>query len=76
MIDYTMYRRLYPNKDIFDVPDKGDIVPKDGDEPPDDDFLACLPATIHGFSFSSKSWSKCLLLRPRKEEHISDSFSA
>ena len=61
MIDYAMYRRLYPLKPMFRV-----VVSEEMEalmyrnEPPDDDFLACLPATVHGFSFSSKSWSTCL----------------
>ena len=61
MIDYAMYRRLYPHKPMFrKFVTEEMIALMDRNEPPDDDFLACLPATIHGFSFSSKSWSKCL----------------
>ncbi|KAH8897688.1 P-loop containing nucleoside triphosphate hydrolase protein [Thozetella sp. PMI_491] len=57
MIDYAMYRRLYPDKDIFSplcfINMNEEIM--DREDPPDD-VLACLPPTIYGFSFSSKSW--------------------
>lgn len=59
MIDYDMYRRLHPSKHIFRwVPNEEDRKVTGMDSPLDDDFLACLPAGIHGFDFSTKSWGK------------------
>lgn len=59
MVDYEMFRRLYPDKDIFD----GRIDELGGEamqksEPPDDDFLAMLPPRIYAFDIESKAWSK------------------
>ncbi|CAM1509859.1 Fc.00g001940.m01.CDS01 [Cosmosporella sp. VM-42] len=57
MVDYEMYKRLHPTKDIFRP--NASIRSKElveGKEPPEDDLLACLPATIHAFDFSKKAW--------------------
>lgn len=59
MVDYAMYRRMYPNKSIFDdnTDDLGEQA-MNKTEPPDDDFLALLPPYILGFDIDSKTWSK------------------
>lgn len=58
MVDYTMFRRMHPSKSIFvyQKDDLGEAMNKN--EPPDDDFLAMLPAQIHAFDLSTKSWSR------------------
>lgn len=59
MVDYAMFRRIYPNKSIFD--DNTDDLGEEAmnkTEPPDDDFLAMLPPYIYGFDIDSKTWSK------------------
>ncbi|GAB1316432.1 hypothetical protein MFIFM68171_06642 [Madurella fahalii] len=62
MIDYDMYRRLHPGKQIFRwVATEEERNITDMDNPPNDDFLACLPPGIHGFDFSTKSWGAVLL---------------
>lgn len=60
MVDYTMLRRIYPNKRIFEnnTDDLGEEA-MNKTEPPDDDFLAMLPPYIFGFDIDSKAWSKC-----------------
>lgn len=59
MVDYAMFRRIYPNKAIFDnnTDDLGEEAMNET-EPPDDDFLAMLPPYIYGFDIDSKTWSK------------------
>lgn len=59
MIDYTMLRRIYPNKVIFkEATDELGKEAMNKSEPPDDDFLAMLPPYIYGFDIDSKTWSK------------------
>lgn len=62
MIDYGIYRRLYPDKSMFrDRTD--DLGPEamDAAEPPDEDFLVMMPPVIHGFDLANKSWSMLIL---------------
>ncbi|KAM5353992.1 hypothetical protein ACJ41O_000642 [Fusarium nematophilum] len=65
MIDYNMYRRLHPHNTLFHP--EGLLYELSGrlsthviqnDDNPPDDFLACLPPTIHGFDFATKTWRK------------------
>lgn len=61
MIDYVMYRRMHPgNHHKFALYGRDDLGPEAmrQDEPPSDDFLATLPAEIHGFEFETKGWSE------------------
>lgn len=58
MIDYDMYRRLHPVNGVFQRPydptwDGDELM---GIEKPPEDFLYCLPPTIHGFDFTTKTW--------------------
>jgi hypothetical protein len=60
MIDYDMYRRLHPVNGVFQRPydptwDGDELM---GIEKPPEDFLYCLPPTIHGFDFTTKTWSQ------------------
>ncbi|KAI8667212.1 AAA domain-containing protein [Fusarium sp. Ph1] len=58
MIDYDMYRRLHPFNGVFRRlydPDWGGDELMGIEEPPED-FLYCLPPTIHGFDFTTKTW--------------------
>lgn len=59
MVDYAMFRRIYPSKSIFAnaADDLGEEAMNKA-EPPDDDFLAMLPPYIYGFDIDSKTWSK------------------
>ncbi|CAM1504720.1 Fc.00g023110.m01.CDS01 [Cosmosporella sp. VM-42] len=57
MVDYSIFRRLHPQKDIFrtEADDLGtDAVDKT--EPPDGEFLAMMPPEIHAFDFATKTW--------------------
>ena len=60
MIDYTVYRRLYPGKDIFDDDSENRLSEEamDQPEPPEGDFVLLLPAQVHAFDFATKKWSK------------------
>ncbi|KAM6525045.1 hypothetical protein FALCPG4_010608 [Fusarium falciforme] len=58
MIDYDMYKRLHPHNSIFRTPSyhgsvKDELV---ANEEPPKDFLYCLPPSIHGFDFTTKTW--------------------
>ncbi|KAI0099849.1 P-loop containing nucleoside triphosphate hydrolase protein [Nemania sp. FL0031] len=57
MIDYEVFRRIHPKNEIFEVimDDLGQEV-MNQDQPPRDNFLACLPAHIHGYDLSEKTW--------------------
>lgn len=60
MIDYDMYRRLHPHNNIFQgLPNlfwsRDEIL--ESEEPPEE-FLYCLPPVIHGFDFTTKTWSQ------------------
>lgn len=60
MIDYDMFERLHPSNAIFEWSSEH-VFPPDLmkiDEPPEE-FLYCLPPEIHGFDFTSKTWSQC-----------------
>jgi len=67
MIDYTVYRRLYPAKDIFvDHSDKRlSEEAMDQPEPPEGDFVILLPAQVHAFDFATKEWSESSYLSPK-----------
>jgi hypothetical protein len=59
MIDYNMYRRFYPDREIFaDMTDGLEEGVFDSSEPPEGDFLALLPASVHAFDLSRKTWRK------------------
>ncbi|RTE68360.1 hypothetical protein BHE90_017262, partial [Fusarium euwallaceae] len=63
MVDYAMYRRLHPdNHTLFNsmhhtYPGGMSLMPNLIEiEKPPEEFLYCLPATIHGFDFAIKTW--------------------
>ncbi|RSL62198.1 hypothetical protein CEP54_005805 [Fusarium duplospermum] len=58
MIDYDMYRRLHPRNKIFQKLLKRGLTEDElmATEEPPEDFLYCLPPTIHGFDFTTKTW--------------------
>ncbi len=59
MIDYSMFRRMHPQKPIFqDRRDDLGNKAMNEEEPPSDEFLAVLPPQIHAFDFARKSWRK------------------
>ncbi|KAI8717713.1 AAA domain-containing protein [Fusarium sp. LHS14.1] len=60
MIDYAMYKRLHPQNQALQGPPRPGGMYQDHkllqvEEPPDE-LLYCLPATIHGFDFATKTW--------------------
>lgn len=61
MVDYDMFRRLHPNNPVFSRERYGHIRASNefiGIEEPPDEFLCCLPPQIHGFDFTTKTWSQ------------------
>ncbi|KAJ4174860.1 hypothetical protein NW754_005281 [Fusarium falciforme] len=64
MIDYAMYKRLHPTSSTLSsqVHNFALHVTYETHEPfgeaeePPDEFLYCLPPTIHGFDFTTKTW--------------------
>ena len=59
MVDYKMYQRLHPTKQMFGCPPhKRNKELMNSTEPPEDDLLLCLPSMIIAFEFSKKAWSK------------------
>lgn len=58
MIDYSMYRKMHPEADIFKG-DRQDDLPlgaMEKDDPPDANFPLLLPANIYGFNLHDKKW--------------------
>ncbi|KAI5928584.1 P-loop containing nucleoside triphosphate hydrolase protein [Camillea tinctor] len=57
MVDYTVFQRMHPKKDIFDTTeDHLGQKAMNRNEPPEGTFLACLPARIHAYDLSDKKW--------------------
>jgi hypothetical protein len=76
MVDYDIYRRLHPHKDMFNS--KVNQLSKeafDATEPPDEDFLALLPPEIHGFDLANKAWKLIQVERLTDVTWNKDAFS-
>jgi hypothetical protein len=58
MIDIAPYRQLHP--DAFPPPQNDDteLDATNRESPPEDHFILLLPATIRGYGFHDKKWSK------------------
>jgi hypothetical protein len=66
MIDFDTYRQLHPEKFKSSGPQNSDISQEcmENDEPPKGPFCLLLPATILGYGFHDKKWSKSSCNRP------------
>lgn len=60
MVDYDMFRRLHPSNLAFkrDFIDQLPAFQFSNIEEPPEEFLYCLPPEIHGFDFTTKTWSQ------------------
>jgi hypothetical protein len=58
MVDMATYRELHDDKDSTDDREYLSEELMEGENPPGGDFLLLLPASVHGFGFQDKKWSK------------------
>ncbi|KAF2249135.1 P-loop containing nucleoside triphosphate hydrolase protein [Trematosphaeria pertusa] len=72
MIDLNTYRQMHPEA-IEDHANDGNGVENE-ESPPEDGFLLLLPATIRGYGFHDKKWSKLPVEQIRDVDWSSDTF--
>ncbi|KAJ5928290.1 ATPase AAA-type core [Penicillium verhagenii] len=61
MVDMITYRELHPEKDPTEEREYLSDESTEAEDPPDENFLLLLPATVHGFGFQDKKWRLLLV---------------
>jgi hypothetical protein len=60
MVDMVTYRELHPEDHTPEQREYLEQENMEAEDPPDEDFLLLLPATVHGFGLQDKKWRECL----------------
>jgi hypothetical protein len=62
MVDMVTFQELHAHEDDTEAEAEEreylDVKTSEAEQPPDENFLILLPATVQGFGFHDKSWRK------------------